>query len=51
MRPTSLEPVFLPVTADVAPLKARMKRARQSDDMLRMLEEAPFDTEIGRAHV
>lgn len=44
MRPTSLEPVFLPVTADVAPLKARMKRARQSDDMLRMLEEAPFDT-------
>lgn len=44
MKPTSLEPVFLPATTDTSALRSKMRRARQGEDMLLLLEEAPFDT-------
>ncbi len=44
MKPTSLEPVFLPPTADTAPLRSRMKRLRQPEDALKILKEESFDS-------
>lgn len=43
MKPLSLEPVFLPATTDIAPLRSRLKRNRNIGETLKMLREAEFD--------
>lgn len=43
MKPLSLEPVFLPATTDIAPMRSRLKRNRNIGETLKMLREAEFD--------
>lgn len=44
MKPLSIESVFLPPTADIAPLQKRVKRSRGAADTLAALQEADFNT-------
>lgn len=44
MLPLSLEPIFLPVTTDIATLRGCIKRNRNASDTLRDIEQTPFDT-------
>lgn len=44
MKPTSLEPIFLPPTADTSAIRARVKRSRQPEDVIRVLRESGFDS-------
>lgn len=44
MKRTSLDRAFLPPTTDVSSLRARMRKARQGVDFLKILEGVPFDT-------
>lgn len=43
MKPLSLEPVVLPATTDIAPMRSRLKRNRNIGETLKMLREAEFD--------
>ena len=44
MKPLSLEPVFLPPTADITSLQKRIKRSRGAADTLASLQDADFNT-------
>lgn len=44
MKPLSIEPVFLPPTADIASLQKRIKRSRGAADTLAALQDADFNT-------
>ena len=43
MKPLSLEPVFLPATADTARLKTRLKKTRGTGEYISALADADFD--------
>ena len=44
MKPLSIESVFLPPTADIAPLQKSIKRSRGAADTLAALRDADFNT-------
>lgn len=43
MKSISLEPVFMPPTTDVGPLRSRIKKSRGGIEIIKALEESPFD--------
>lgn len=44
MKPLSLEPVFLPATADTSNIRARLKKVRAPEDSISSLLGTDFDT-------
>ena len=43
IKPITLEPVFMPLTADTGKLRSKIKKAKTSADVLKALDGVPFD--------